>query len=118
WDAITQGAFITDDEVAYLKNSGSNLATFALRCTKSLYEFNKRIGNDGFDLADPTAMLVALYPDILTKKIDAFTRVEFKDEEHYGHVLLDETKLPNATICTEIDSDLFKKYLFEMLMAD
>lgn len=117
WDVIQEKSFITEEDLNYLNNSDSKTAQFAVRCTKSLYEFCKGIGLNGFELADPTAMICAIHPDIMTKCIDAYATVETKKEENYGQVFLDqESKTPNSTTCIDIDGNLFKKYLFDTLL--
>ena len=51
-------------------------------------------------------------PDIKTSE------VETKKEENYGQVFLDqESKTPNSTTCIDLDSNLFKKYLFDTLLV-
>lgn len=118
WDVIQNKSFITEEDLAYLNNSDSKTAKFAVRCTKSLYEFCKGIGLNGFELADPTAMICAIHPEIMTKCIEAYATVETKKEENYGQVFLDqESKTPNSTTCIDLDSNLFKKYLFDTLLV-
>lgn len=60
WDAIMNKGFLTRQDINYLKNSDSSLAKFAMRCTQSLDEYNQKLGFDGFELADPTAMIAAI----------------------------------------------------------
>lgn len=117
WDAIMNKGFLTRQDIDYLENSDSSLAKFAMRCTKSLDEYNQKLGFDGFELADPTAMIAAIWPEVMTKCIPAYATVETKNEDNYGQVYLDlSSKTPNATICIDINSDLFKKYLFQALL--
>lgn len=119
WDAISKGAFISEADLKLLGSSDAKLAQFAIRCTQSLYEFQQRFGAKGFELADPTAMLLALYPDVLTHKVDVYAHVEDQCEVRYGEVVLKTTdeSVFNATICTDINSTLFKNYLFKLLMG-
>ncbi|MCD4673415.1 MAG: nucleoside hydrolase, partial [Anaerolineaceae bacterium] len=39
WDVGIEAAFITDEDIAVLMNSGSKIAEFCVRCNQSLYEF-------------------------------------------------------------------------------
>lgn len=57
WDVIEKRSFITEKDLNDLKNSQSDTAKFAVRCTESLYEYCKKLGLNGFELADPTAMI-------------------------------------------------------------
>lgn len=71
WEIGMGEAFINEDDIAYL-NQLSPLGQFAVRCNKSLMEFNAgRTVRKGFDLPDPTTMAVALFPDIVE---EAFSR--------------------------------------------
>ena len=120
---IGKKTFVVGDKIIKINgivvnNSDSKTAKFAVRCTKSLYEFCKGIGLNGFELADPTAMICAIHPEIMTKCIEAYATVETKKEENYGQVFLDqESKTPNSTTCIDLNSNLFKKYLFDTLLV-
>lgn len=118
WDVIQEKSFITEEDLTYLNNSDSKTAKFAVRCTKSLYDFCKGIGLNGFELADPTAMICAIHPEIMTKCIEACATVETKNEENYGQIFLDqESNIPNSITCVDLDGDLLKKYLFDTLLT-
>lgn len=117
WDVIEKRAFITEDDLAYLDNSDSPIAKFAVRCTKSLHEFCKGLGLNGFELADPSAMVCAIWPEVMTKCIKAYATVETKKEENYGQVILDqESQTPNSVTCIDLDGELLKKHLFNTLL--
>ena len=113
WDAIMNKGFLTRQDINYLKNSDSSLAKFAMRCTQSLDEYNQKLGFDGFELADPTAMICAIWPEVMTNCIEAHATVETKKEENYGQIFLDqESETPNSTTCIDLDGELLKTYLF------
>ena len=67
--------------LAYLDNSDSPIAKFAVRCTKSLHDFCKGLGLNGFELADPTAMICMIWPEVMTNCIEAHATVETKRRE-------------------------------------
>ena len=117
WDVIEKRSFITKDDLDYLSHSDSNTAKFAVRCTQSLYEFCKKLGLKGFELADPTAMICAIWPEVMTHCIKAYATVETKKAENYGQILLDQqSNTPNSVTCIDLDSDLFKQHLFKGLL--
>lgn len=117
WDVIEKRSFITKDDLDYLSHSDSNTAKFAVRCTQSLYEFCKKLGLNGFELADPTAMICAIWPEVMTHCIKAYATVETKKAENYGQILLDQqSNTPNSVTCINLDSDLFKQHLFKGLL--
>ena len=70
----------------------------------------------------PTTVAVALYPDIVVKKFDAYGSVEYKSEQTYGQFIIDQLQLTgeanNVTIVTEIDAQEFKQKLFDLLSVD
>ena len=117
WDVIEKRSFITEKDLNDLKNSQSDTAKFAVRCTESLYEYCKKLGLNGFELADPTAMICAIWPEVMTKCINAYATVETKKDENYGQIFLDQqSSTPNSVTCIDLDSDLFKTYLFNSLL--
>lgn len=117
WDVIEKRSFITEKDLNDLKNSQSDTAKFAVRCTESLYEYCKKLGLNGFELADPTAMICAIWPEVMTKCINAYATVETKKDENYGQIFLDQqSSTPNSVTCIDLDSDLFKTHLFNSLL--
>ena len=117
WDVIEKRSFITEKDLNDLKNSQSDTAKFAVRCTESLYEYCKKLGLNGFELADPTAMICAIWPEVMTKCINTYATVETKKDENYGQIFLDQqSSTPNSVTCIDLDSDLFKTYLFNSLL--
>jgi purine nucleosidase len=95
------------------------LGEFVVRSVKTVIEYHKILGKDGFGLPDPTAVAVALYPDIVTKQFDAYGYVEYKSEKAYGQFIIDQLQVtgnpPNVTAITEINARKFKEKLFQLL---
>ena len=118
WDVCIAETFINRSDIAHLNSLGV-LGEFTVRCNASLIEFNKGWGKDGFDLPDPTTMAVALYPDIVTKKFQAYGYIEYRSEKAYGQFIIDQLQLTgephNTTIVTEINAQKFKEKLFKLL---
>ena len=120
WDICMGETYFTRDDVNKLHAVG-RLGAFCVRCNATLIESNKLWGRDGFDLADPTAMAAALYPDMIAKQFSTYGYVEYKSEASYGQFIIDELKVTNkphnANIVVDLAADQFKQCVFD-LMAD
>lgn len=119
WEIGMGEAFIGEEDIKQLNQLGE-LGEFTVRCNKVLMEFNAgRTDRVGFDLPDPTTMAVALYPDIVESYIEAYSWIEYKSEQSYGHFVIDSTNLihkpQNAKVITKIKDGYFKQKLFELL---
>lgn len=118
WDVITGDTFLNSTDIQDVKQAGV-VGEFSVRCLQKLIEFNNTIGNDGVDLADPTAMAVALYPEIVTKGLHVYGVVEYKSEHSYGQLIIDQYGLmkkdANMTVVTGIDGEAFKKKLIHLM---
>ncbi len=115
WDVIRDGSQISGADLAFIKNANTTHGNFMIDCTKVLKQHCAKFGNDGFALGDPTAVLVALHPEIMTSSINTHLSVETDDNKYYGHLSVDNFKSTNATLCTKIDNHLFKQHLFAYL---
>lgn len=119
WDVSTSDTFMGLEDIERLRAVGP-LGAFAVRCNATLLEINRReLGRDGFDLADPTAMAAALYPDMVRESFEAYAYVEHKSERSYGQFVIDRLNLlhepPNATICVSLHAERFKTALLRLL---
>lgn len=121
WDACLGDAVLEHEEILELENSGSVPAHFSIECNATLRAFNvERLGRDCMDLADPSAMAAALYPECIRTEIPAYAVVETKSEGTYGEVIIDQKgilgKPHNVTFVTELDGPEFKNYIRKVLM--
>lgn len=121
WDVSMGRTFIDEDDIRYLLETGSPIATFCVRCNQSLQEFNlKRLEKRGFDLPDPATVAAAIYPETVLETWEAYTYVETKNESTYGQVIIDYmhllNKSPNAVICRSLDGKMFKERLFRAII--
>ncbi|MDZ7801977.1 MAG: nucleoside hydrolase [Trueperaceae bacterium] len=118
WDVCTGEAFLDLDDVERLRAVGPR-GRFAVRCNASLQAINARMGRQGLDLADPSAMAVALSPDLVTAALEAYAYVEHGGGASYGQFVIDRLGLlekpPNVTICAAIDAAAFKDRLLRLL---
>lgn len=120
WDVSMGKTFINESDIDRIAELNTPLAKFCLRCTKVLQEHNlTQYNKRGFDLPDPTAIAVAIWPDIVTAQFDTYGYMETKSELTYGQMIIDRfgvhQKPVNVTICQEIDAERFKQKMLELL---
>jgi purine nucleosidase len=120
WDVSTDDTFITQADIEALLSTGSPIAAFCVRCNEVLKQHNAKSWNKhGFDLPDPVTVAAALYPDIITRQIEAYCYVDYKSLENYGQMVIDRDHLlkrpSNTNICLGIDAKRFKQLLFELV---
>lgn len=119
WDACLGDAMLTPDEIRTIEESGP-LGKFAIECNKCLMELNKeRFGDYYLDMADPSAMAAALYPDCIEKCEKYYCEVDVSAGPSYGAVLVDRSnvlgKEPNVYICSKLYADKYKEYIYKTL---
>lgn len=117
WDVSTDETFINQQDIDTLLTSGSEIAHFCVRCNDTLKAHNAASWDkQGFDLSDPVTLIAALYPEIITQQIHAYSHVEYKSADLYGYMMIDIHHLlnrpPNVTICQKVDARRFKEILF------
>ncbi|MET3288565.1 UNVERIFIED_CONTAM: purine nucleosidase [Brevibacillus sp. OAP136] len=120
WDVSMDKTFIDEGDIERIAALQTPLSDFTLSCTKVLQEHNlSQYGRRGFDLPDPTAMAVAIWPDMVRAEFETYGYMETKSEQTYGQLIIDRfhvhQKPANVTICQEIDADRFKQKLLELL---
>ena len=65
WDACLGDSMLNPQEIARIRDGGP-LGKFAIDCNKNLLEMNReRFGDDYLDMADPSAMAAALFPECI-----------------------------------------------------
>ena len=121
WDACLGDAILGPDDLKRLTESGP-LGKFVVECNRQLMEMNEaRFGYPCLDMADPSAMAAALEPDCIDEYDEYYCEVDISNGPSYGGVLVDKYRFsgkePNAAICSKLDADKFKAYLFHTLGA-
>lgn len=117
-DVCHGDAEINLSEMKQLREMKTKIADFFVDCNKTLTEFvEKSYGRTVIAMPDPTAVAVALYPDIMEEKFDVYTDVEVKSPLTYGEMIYDfmnaHGKPANCTLCTKINISRFKKLVFD-----
>jgi len=119
WDACLGDAIFDEDDIKRLRATGS-LGNFMIDCNKSLIEFNvNRFEREILDFADPVAMAVALWPEVITQCDKYHCEVDVSDGPGYGALIIDRNNEfggePNAHVCTRVNADLYKEKLFHIV---
>lgn len=119
WDACLDEAVLRAEEIRKI-DEAHELGHFCIASNESLLALNRaRFGYDCLDLADPVAMAVALYPECIQDCERYYCDVETADCISYGSFIIDRFdfmgKPKNASVCTRVKADVFKKYLFDRL---
>lgn len=122
WDACLGDSMLNPQEIDKIRN-GSTLGKFAIDCNKDLMEMNKeRFGDAYLDMADPSAMAAALYPECIEKCEKYYCEVDVSDGPSYGSVLVDVNyfsgKEPNVYICSKLYPDKYKEYIYRTLRVE
>ena len=119
WDACQEESMLEADEIEKIRNSGP-LGKFTMDCNKCLLEMNEeRFGRPCLDMADPSAMAAALYPECIADCEKYYCEVDTSNGPSYGGVLVDQYffsgKEPNVYICSRLHADKYKEYIYRTL---
>ena len=122
WDACLGDSMLNPQEIDKIRN-GSTLGKFAIDCNKDLMEMNKeRFGDAYLDMADPSAMAAALYPECIDKCDKYYCEVDVTNGPSYGSMLVDGNyfsgKEPNVYICSKLHPDKYKEYIYRTLRVE
>lgn len=128
FDICLGNAALNKSDIDFLLSSDKKEAIFSIKCNQALIEFNlQRFNEYIIDLPDAVAMAVALWKDILLESKVCYCYTCTIEEAAYGQVIInDGSKLaisdgfaghtPNATICKNINTALFKERLLDLLI--
>jgi len=119
WDACRGDSMLNSQEIEQIQR-GSDLGKFAIDCNRQLRSLNKKIfGTDCLDMADPSAISAALYPECIDQCEKYYCEVDVSNGPSYGAVLVDVNnvleKEPNVYICSKLHADKYKDYIYRML---
>ena len=103
--------FLEEDRVRLAAASAAG--AFSVDCNKVLIEYGKRLGLNGLCLADPAAMAVVLWPEIILEQQETYMCVETAGRYTTGMVIydyIDHLHRPhNGTVVQRIDGPAFKE---------
>ena len=119
WDACQDESMLEQKEIDEIRESGP-LGQFAIDCNRQLMELNVwRFGRNCLDMADPSAMAAALYPECIADCDKYYCEVDVTNGPSYGGVLVDELRFsgkePNAYIISRLHADKYKEYIYRTL---
>ena len=128
FDVCLGEAALNKNDMDILLESGKEEAFFAVKCNRSLLEYNlKRSSEHIVDLPDAVAMGVLLWPEIVSDSAECFCKVCIIDPCSYGQVIVDDGSVlaisdgfinyaTNATVCKSINNRAFKSKMFNLLL--
>ncbi len=119
WDACLGESMLNSDDIAKIRNS-SALGQFAIDCNRQLMELNKeRFGENMLDMADPAAMAAIIHPECIKTMGTYYCEIDTNLGVGYGNAVMYDCsewhKKANITLCSELQPDIFKNYLYETL---
>lgn len=121
WDASLGDSILTPDDIDLIKNSGP-LGEFTIKCNKDLMTMNiDRFGAPYLDMADPSAISAALEPECIEECNKYYCQVDTSHGPSDGALVVDKNdvlhKEPNVYICSKLNPQKYKNYLFTSLGA-
>ncbi len=133
WELCRGPATLDDEDIAYVRSFGTDLATFALDCNRTALIAGKRqSGEPGLGLPDPVAMSIALDPKIATRVGRCYVDVETISDLTRGMTVVDQLDVThdernravwgelrgrpaNVKVCWAIDVLAWKESLYRSL---
>ncbi len=119
WDACLGECMLNPQEIDNIRKSGE-LGKFVIDCNRELMEMNvSRFGDAYLDMADPSAVAAALYPECISECTKYYCQVDATPGPSYGSVLVDANffsgKTPNVEICSRLNPEKYKNYIYRTL---
>lgn len=118
WDMCIHEYLFTMPEVEQMCREGTTLTKFCMDINHTLVSLNaRRFGVASIDFADPVAMAVALQPELVEERFEAYVRVCTGKDLSYGALAVDRYgrlgKTPNVQICRKLDAAAMKQCIFQ-----
>ena len=136
YDLCTSEAAWFDEDTQRLLSSGTEAASYAVRCNEALARFCEAIGGERrIDLPDAVSLSPMLWSDVIKKSSECISHVCTEHNETYGQVIFYDGRMlagmgpgfengyygkskPNCTVIYELDNELYKKRLEELLTRE
>ena len=120
WDLCCGEAVLTEGEIEGVLAEGSTCAQLCIRCNRCLMELNtRRFGSPCLDMADPVAMAVALWPELVKESLPCFSYVNTGEGLDRGQLVFDWTgaaeRPANAAVVRAIHIPAMKRRLLEAI---
>ncbi len=120
WELCRGEANLSNEEIAMIYDFGTARAKFAMDCNQSAHKASREWLHDpGLGLCDPTAMAVALNPEVCVRKGRYFVDIATQEELTRGMSVVDALGVlnqpTNAEVCWEIDAAAWKETLYRTL---
>ena len=136
YDLCTEAAAWFDDDCKALLDSGSKAAEYAVKSNEALAQFCFAIGGQRrIDLPDAVSLAPMLWQDVIKASSKCVSHVCIEHNETYGQVIFYDGRTlagmgpgfengyygktsPNCTVIYEIDNELYKKRLADLLLNE
>ncbi|MBO4358340.1 MAG: nucleoside hydrolase, partial [Erysipelotrichaceae bacterium] len=136
YDLCTSEAAWFDEDTERLLKSGTKAAEYAVLCNEKLAQFCYAIGRQRrIDLPDAVSLSPMLWSDVIVSSSECVSHVCTEHNETYGQVIFYDGRMlagmgpgfengyygktePNCTVIYEVDNELYKKRLEELLTRE
>lgn len=120
WEHCIGDSLLLEEDIQRMRALGTPYADFTLDCNRSaLAACRDWLGLPGLSLPDPVCMAVALNRDVSTHDERKYVDVETTSELTHGETVVDRfgvlEKEPNIEVCFAVDSEKFKRMLFDLV---
>lgn len=121
-DVCYGGTEIDEHDRAKLKSFQTRAGDFFVDANRYLLQYNiDSYDKDIISLPDPTAVAVAIHPEIVLEERMVQTDIEIHSQMGYGQLLYNfygKEENPNCRLITKIDAKLFKEMVFKAAQSD
>ncbi len=116
WNTCLSGVYLNKEDILRLNSIDNKLGKFSVNINSALVRFNiKHFGTEGFVLADPGIVAIAIDPSIATEIQDVNSSIVTEDGALYGYQYITSTQNSNYAICTKMDKDNFMNLMINLL---
>ncbi|MFC4025569.1 nucleoside hydrolase [Oceanobacillus longus] len=122
WDMCTKFSIMDDGDHEDIERLASKGSEFFIQINKVVKQFNKKVHRlNGTTHPDTLLVAIAANEDVMTKATKYYVDVETKGELTRGYSLVDMNnrsgKEPNVIVCEEVNRDMFKDQLLDVLKS-
>ncbi|WP_087974860.1 nucleoside hydrolase [Oceanobacillus rekensis] len=122
WDMCTKFSIMDDRDHEDIERLASKGSEFFIQINKVVKQFNKKVHRlNGTTHPDTLLVAIAANEDVMTKATKYYVDVETKGELTRGYSLVDRNnrsgKEPNVIVCEEVNRDMFKDQLLDVLKS-
>ena len=118
---VTEQAVLTPEDMEEIRDSGNEAGKFVYDFLQAPWSFHKGMGHEGVEMHDSYPVLYLVYPEMFTAE-EAGVTVETKSDLTRGKTVTDlysdkQFDFKNALVVLDVDRDLFRKRLKELIKS-